>query len=121
DYELLEQVGEGGMAKVYRAVDRRSQRVVAIKIMLPDVASTPEGVRSFMREMDITRQLRHPNIVDLIGFVKARGTYFLVMEFVEGNDLASLVRGRGGKLKLQELAPLMLGVLDGLGHAHRAH
>lgn len=121
DYELLEQVGEGGMAKVYRAQDKRSGRIVAIKVMLPDVASTPEGVRSFMREMDITRQLRHPNIVDLMGFVKARGTYFLVMEFVEGNDLAAHVKASGGRLGLAQFAPLMLGVLDGLGHAHRAH
>lgn len=121
DYELLEQVGEGGMAKVYRAQDKRSGKVVAIKVMLPDVASTPEGVRSFMREMDITRQLRHVNIVDLMGFVKARGTYFLVMEFVEGRDLAGLVRECGGKIPLAKAAPLMLGVLDGLGHAHRAH
>jgi serine/threonine protein kinase len=121
DYELLEQVGEGGMAKVYRALDKKTGRHVAIKVMLPDVASTPEGVRSFMREMDITRQLRHPNIVDLLGFVKAKGTYFLVMEFVEGHDLAAYLRPRGGKLGLAELAPIMLGVLDGLGHAHRAH
>ena len=119
-YHIEEELGRGGMGVVYKATQKRTGRKVAIKTMLPNVATTERAVRVFQREVEITRQLKHPNIVELIEHGQARGTFFFVLEFVDGMDLEKFVASKGGKLELAESVSLMMGILDGLAYAHRA-
>ena len=118
-YRLTAVLGQGGMGKVYKAVDLRNGREVAIKALMPQVSMSFNNYRAFHREIEVTRQLFHPNIVEFIGVGKVKGAYFCVLEFVKGMDLRHYVSSRGGILKLPEAVPLMLGTLAGLGYAHR--
>ncbi len=117
-YTVLAELGRGGMGAVYKARHDPSGALVAIKTMLPHVAINAGHVQMFEREVQVTHQLRHPNIVELRGYGKVDGTVYCVLEFVDGVDLAKLIQRRGGKLQLQEAGSLMLQILDGLGHAH---
>ena len=119
-YRIEQELGRGGMGVVYKATQMSTGRAVAIKTMLPDVATTEHAVRVFQREVEVTRQLKHPNIVELVEHGKARGTFFFVLEFVDGMDLEKFVASKGGRLALAQAAPIMMGILAGLAHAHRA-
>jgi serine/threonine protein kinase len=87
--------------------------------MLPQVAVSFDHYRAFHREIEVTRQLRHPNIVELIDDGSVKGAYYCVLEFVDGTDLKRLMRAEGGRLSLADAAPIMLGTLEGLAFAHR--
>ncbi|MGE0709414.1 MAG: protein kinase [Planctomycetota bacterium] len=119
-YEVVRLLGEGGMGKVYLARDEASGEQVAIKVILPHGSVSAQALELFQRETDLTRQLQHPNIVRYIDGGCARGTFFLVLEFVDGCDLATLAERQGGVLPLELIGPLMVGALRGLGHAHTA-
>ncbi|MFC1707228.1 protein kinase [Planctomycetota bacterium] len=120
DYRILSKLDEGGMGQVFKAYDPRSRRTVAVKTILPDVALDEGAITHFEREMRITRQLRHPHVVEFLDGGCAKGTFYLVLEFVEGMDLSQLLLSRGGRMSLREVAPLMVKALDGLGYAHTA-
>ncbi|MCY3021023.1 MAG: serine/threonine-protein kinase, partial [Planctomycetota bacterium] len=123
-YRIVKEVGRGSMGVVYKAVQTASGRVVAIKTLLPQVAASAAHVRTFEREIEIMRQLRHPNIVEMLEYgqsnLAARGLFYFVLELVEGPDLDGFVAGAGGVLPLSGAAPLMRAALAGLAHAHSA-
>jgi serine/threonine-protein kinase len=119
-YRIKRKLGKGGMGMIYQATDLRSERDVVIKTMLPQVAADPEKVRAFQREIDVNRQLRHPNIVSLLDHGRAKGTFYCVLEYVDGMDLAQYVETRGGRLTLDDAIPLLRAVLEGLAYAHTA-
>jgi serine/threonine protein kinase len=119
-YRIDRLLGRGGMGMVYRAVEVRTKRPVVIKTMLPQVAADPDKVRAFQREIDVNRQLHHPHIVELIDHGRAKGTFFCVLEYVEGMDLGDYVESKGGRLPLEEALSLLLQILDGLAYAHTA-
>lgn len=119
-YSIETELGRGGMGVVYKAVQVATGRHVAIKTMLPQVATDETAVRVFLREVEVTRQLVHPNVVQLLDHGRVKGTFYFVLEFVDGTDLCRWLESRGGRVPLEVLAPLMTGILDGLAHAHRA-
>ena len=119
-YHIEKKIARGGMGVVYKATEQRTGRPVAIKTMLPHVAANPDGVRTFQREIEVNRQLTHPNIVQLIEHGNAQGTFYLVLEFIDGTDLYQLIKSKGGRLELREAAPLILQTLAGLAYAHQA-
>jgi tRNA A-37 threonylcarbamoyl transferase component Bud32 len=94
-YRIMEFLGSGGMGKVFKAVHRLMQRPVAIKVINRDLVRRPEAVERFRREVKAAARLSHPNIVTAYDAEEAGGTHFLVMEFVEGTNLAREVAGRG--------------------------
>jgi formylglycine-generating enzyme required for sulfatase activity/tRNA A-37 threonylcarbamoyl transferase component Bud32 len=94
-YRLLEKLGEGGMGAVYKARDARLGRVVALKVIRRELLAHPDAARRFLREVRAAAQLSHPNVVHALDAGEAGGTHFLALEFVEGADLATLVRQRG--------------------------
>src|SRR6476646_3210967 len=93
-YELLEKIGEGGMSVVWRARDRKLERDVAIKLLRPGIASDQENARRFQREARTLARLAHEHIVRVYDFVASDGQWFLVMEHVDGSNLAAATRGR---------------------------
>jgi serine/threonine protein kinase len=119
DYELAEKLGEGGMGAVYRATRRSDGRQVAIKVMLPRVAVEPHNRDMFLREIAVTAQLVHPNLVRLLEHGAAAGAFYFVMEHCRGGSVDGLMRKYGGRLPLTVAAPIMRQCLEGLEHAHQ--
>lgn len=118
-YRIQEELGSGGMGKVYKAIDEQTGKIVAIKTMLPHTAINAEKIRSFQREIEVTRQLQHKNIVKMLDHGNEQGIFFFVMEYVDGTDLADYIRTKGGRLDLNDAIPLMTEILEGLSYAHK--
>jgi serine/threonine protein kinase len=118
-YQLLERVGSGGMADVFRARDLMLERSVAIKILRADYSSSKDFQERFRQEARAAANLSHPNIVTVHDFGLDRGQLFIVMEHIPGTDLKSLLRKRG-RFTVEEAIPLMVQACAGIGYAHRA-
>ncbi len=116
-YRLGEVIGVGGMATVHRAVDTRLDRTVAVKLLRPEVIADTDIANRFRREALAETVLRHPNIVACLETGTDRGQPFLVMEMIEGEDLAARLR-REGRLPPAEVARIGLDVARALGVAH---
>jgi len=86
-YELLDPIGRGGMATIYRGRDTRMDRTVAIKVLREVYSTDPKFVTRFQREAKAASALQHPNIVQVYDYGQSEGNYFIVMELVEGADL----------------------------------
>jgi eukaryotic-like serine/threonine-protein kinase len=118
EYLILAKIGEGGMGQVYKAQHRRMKRVVALKLLPPLAAArTPEAVERFRREVQAAAQLEHPNIVAAYDAGEAHGVPYLIMQYVEGCDLASLNQRRGA-LGVGETLGYILQAARGLAYAH---
>ena len=119
-YALGPRIARGGTASVYRAVDTRLQRTVAVKLLHPHLAEDPAAAERFAREARAAAGLSHPHVVSVLDQGHAPdGTPYLVMEHVQGITLRDLLRRRGA-LSPREALELMDPVLDGLAAAHRA-
>jgi serine/threonine protein kinase/Tfp pilus assembly protein PilF len=116
-YLLLDLIGQGGMGAVYRAIQRRMKRQVAVKIVRPDVLATAGAVARFQREAETAARLSHPNIVTVHDTNEVNGIRFLVMEYVEGIDLSKLVKENGPMSVVQACDSVRQAAL-GLHHAH---
>jgi serine/threonine-protein kinase len=115
-YEVLEFLGAGGMGAVYKALDRKLGREVAVKLLLDDVKLDSERLARFRREARLLAQVNHPNIATVYGFEEADGTALLVMELVEGETLADRIAR--GRLPWEVVLPLAVRVADALEAAH---
>ncbi|MCU1354739.1 MAG: serine/threonine protein kinase with sensor(s) [Acidimicrobiales bacterium] len=117
-YELHRRVGRGGMAEVYLARDRLLDRLVAIKILFPEFATDPSFVARFRREAQAAANLNHPNIVGVYDWGKERGTYYIVMEYVDGRTISDILR-TDGTIEPKKAAGIAADVAAALGFAHR--
>lgn len=118
-YKLIEQLGTGGMAYVYRARDVVLDRDVAIKVLRKDYSDNAEFQNQFRLEARSAANLSHPNIVTVHDFGFADGLLYIVMEHIPGKDLKQLIRERG-RFSVQDGIPLMVQACAGIGYAHRA-
>jgi len=120
-YRVLEPLGRGGMARVYRAYHPQLDRYVAIKVLRSDLVEEEEFLARFRREAQAVASLRHPNIVQVYDF-DVRGTnYYMVMELLEGDTLRTRLndyRARDERMPLGEMVRILLDLLDGLAYAH---
>lgn len=116
DYLLLDRIGAGGMGEVFKAEHRRMERVVALKVLRATSVESAEALERFLQEMRAAARLVHPNIVTAYDAGEATGRHFLVMEFVEGCDLATLVRRR--PVEVDEAIDYILQAARGLQYAH---
>ena len=117
DYIVQDLLGEGGMGRVYKAVHRHMQRKVGLKVMSAAALRHPEAVKRFQREVVAAAKLSHPHIVQAYDAGSQRGTWYLVMEYVEGRDLAKVVSQRG-PLPIAEAIEYTLQAARGLAFAH---
>ncbi|TEU00954.1 MAG: serine/threonine protein kinase [Anaerolineales bacterium] len=118
-YGLIEKIGSGGMADIYRALDHQLQREVAVKILRDPLAQDQSFQESFLHEARAAANLSHPNIVTIFDFGRDEGTLYIVMEYIAGTDLKTLIRRRK-HLNPLEAVELMKKISDGVGYAHRA-
>jgi serine/threonine-protein kinase len=116
-YEILEQLGEGGMGQVYKARHLRLDRIVALKVIHPDHLAQPDAVRRFHREARAAARLAHPNLVTIFDVDDVGGTHFLAMEYVEGTDLGRWVKS-WGPLAAARACDYVRQAALGLQHIH---
>ncbi|TWU17052.1 Serine/threonine-protein kinase PknB [Allorhodopirellula heiligendammensis] len=116
-YELLEKLGQGGMGTVYKAKHTRLRRIVALKVLPPSLLQDASAVARFDREMHAVGQLDHPNIVRASDAGEFEGTHYLVMELVNGDDLA-VIASRRGPLGVAEACEIIRQAAVGLAHAN---
>lgn len=123
-YQVLDRIDAGGMAEVFKANSSSIEgfeKLVAIKRVLPDLTKNERFVRMFLDEAKVSLHLNHTNIVHVFDLGMADGTYFIVMEFVDGTNLKELIQElaeRGARLPVEQAAYIALEVCKGLAHAH---
>jgi eukaryotic-like serine/threonine-protein kinase len=117
-YQVTHLIARGGMAMVYRAEDTLLNRAVALKILYPELSQDPLFVERFRREAQAAANLSHPNIVPVFDWGEDEGTYFIVMELVNGTSLAEMLRG-GATISASRTAQIGAQVASALGYAHR--
>lgn len=115
-YRIIDSIGQGGMGHVFKAVDTKMGRVVAVKV-LPRYKSTPEAVISFAREVSAAGRLQHPRLVTALDAGHDGNVHYLVTEFVPGMDLRKRVR-RDGPMNMAAAASIISQVAEGLQYAH---
>jgi len=116
-YEILESLGEGGMGSVFKARDREVDRVVALKVIRPELAGNQEILQRFRQELILASKITHRNVVRIYDLGLADGLRFISMEYIDGHDLKDVIREQG-KLPAREAAGVMLQVCRGLAVAH---
>lgn len=117
-YELQEPIGRGGMATIYRAIDLRMGRTVAVKILREVYSSDPKFVTRFQREARAASALQHPNIIQVFDYGQSGPSYYIVMEFVDGTDLRRYLK-KQGILSNERAIEIAHDVAMGLGAAHK--
>jgi serine/threonine-protein kinase len=116
EYRIIDRLGEGGMGEVYRGVHNKIGRVAAVKI-LSTAVSNPEFIERFLNEARIQARLHHPNVAPLFDFLEFQGRPCIIMEFVEGQTLADLIRIRGA-LHQQEMVAIFRSIVEALDYVH---
>ncbi len=116
-YRVLEPLSAGGMSVVYKAEHAYLKRVVAVKVLPPQLAEDPNFVKLFMREAEMSAQLDHPNIVKVFDFGAEGNTLYLVMQYIPGKTLDKVLKEKG-KLNVQEALLIAYQVLAALSYAH---
>ncbi|MFN2399573.1 MAG: protein kinase [Gemmatimonadaceae bacterium] len=116
-YELDREIGRGGMGIVYKARDRRLKRVVAVKILPPELTFNPDVKSRFLREAETAAQLSHPNIVPIYTVDDRDGLVFFVMGYVDGKNLGAHLSEQG-QLRIEDARCILREVADALAYAH---
>jgi len=118
NYKVVEVIGEGGMGVVYKAIDLKLERYVAIKILNTSKPPNPQFIERFKREARNQAKLNHTNIIPVYGFTDAENTLGIVMEYIEGETLEDIIK-REGKLDLRFSLDVMRQILSGVAFAHQ--
>jgi serine/threonine protein kinase len=118
-YRLLSPLGAGGMAVVYKAQDLALGRLVAVKILREPLTGDPDFLARFQQEARSAANLAHPNIVTVHDFGRDGGRNYIVMEYIEGKDLKTLIK-EGAPFKVDRALDIAIQICAGIGYAHRA-
>ena len=117
-YQIIEELGEGGMGKVYKVLDAKIKEKVALKLMKPEIASDKKTIERFSNELKFARKIRHESVCQMYDLNEVEGTHFITMEYVSGEDLKSLIR-RVKQLTVGTAINIANQVCEGLAEAHR--
>ena len=118
NYQMIKMLGQGGMGSVMLARAVADGKLVAIKTLLPEVAVSEQSLKRFMREIEVSASLRHPNVVSYIEHGTHNGIVYLVTEYVAGMDASRLAKQKGGKLSWQQVVKVIEQTLSALDFAH---
>ena len=117
-YDVIEELGKGGMGKVYRVEDTKIKEEVALKLIKPEIATDKKTIERFRSELKIARKIRHKNICGMYDLGEEEGTHYITMEYVPGEDLKSFMK-RSKQLSILTAVSLAKQVCEGLAEAHR--
>jgi serine/threonine protein kinase/Flp pilus assembly protein TadD len=116
-YQIIEELGKGGMGKVYKANDIKIKEKIALKLIKPEIAKDKKTIERFNNELRLTRKIRHKNVCQMFDLGEDKGTHFITMEFVDGQDLKKLIR-QTGQLAIGTTINIAKQVCGGLVEAH---
>ncbi len=117
-YQIIEELGKGGMGRLYRALDLKLQEEVALKIIKPEIASDKETIERFSNELKLARRISHKNIGRMYELMEDGGVHYITMEYIAGQDLKALIR-QSGRLAVETAISIGRQVGEGLAEAHR--
>ncbi len=117
-YQIIEELGKGGMGKVYKVFDQEVQAKMALKLIRPDVSADKNTIERFRNELKIARDISHKNICRMYDLGREAGNYFITMEYVSGEDLKNFIR-RSRQLVVGTAISIAKQVCEGLAEAHR--
>ena len=117
-YEIIEELGKGGMGKVYRVEDTKLKQEVALKLIKPEIGKDEKTIERFRNELKLAREIAHRNVCRMYDLNEEKGTHFITMEYVRGEDLRSLIR-RIGQLPVGKSISIATQMCEGLSEAHR--
>lgn len=118
NYKIIERLGRGGMATVYKAHEKSLNRMVALKLLSPQLAENTEFIKRFEREAQAAASLNHPNIVQVYAISQEEGTHYFAMELIKGKSLSQIIHEEG-PLPLERAVPIIKQVAEALKAAHR--
>ena len=116
-YQIIEELGHGGMGRVYKVFDTKIKEKIALKLIKPEIASDKETIERFSNEIRLARKIGHRNVCRMFDIGEAEGAHFITMEYVHGEDLKSMIE-MSGSLSLGMLLSVGKQVCDGLAEAH---
>jgi len=117
-YQIIESIGIGGMAEIYRAYQPSTQRDVVVKVLFSNLRNDPGFVDRFKRELDIIAHLQHPHIIPVIDFGEDDDQLYIVMTYLRGGNLADTIAGTKNGLNIEEAIRLISLIASGLDYAH---
>jgi serine/threonine protein kinase/tetratricopeptide (TPR) repeat protein len=117
-YEIIEELGKGGMGKVYRVEDKKIKQEVALKLIKPEISSDKKTIERFSNELKTARMISHPNVCRMFDLGEEKGAHYITMEYVSGEDLKSFIR-RARQLTTGTAINIAKQVCEGLAEAHR--
>jgi len=117
-YQIIEELGKGGMGRVYKVLDKEVNAKVALKLIKPEIASDKKTIERFRNELKVARDIAHKNVCQMYHLGKEEGAYYITMEYVSGEDLKSFIR-RAGFLSPGKAISIANQVCEGLLEAHR--
>jgi serine/threonine protein kinase/predicted Zn-dependent protease len=117
-YEIIEELGKGGMGRVYRVEDKKLDQEVALKLIKPEIAKDKKTIERFRNELKLARNIRHKNVCGMYDLGETEGAHFITMEYVRGEDLRSSIR-RFGQLPIGKSISIAKQICEGLSEAHR--
>ena len=117
-YEIIEELGRGGMGSVYRVEDRKTKEEIALKLIKPEIVSDKKTIERFRNELTTARKIRHKNVCGMYDLGEHAGAHFITMEYVPGEDLKSFIR-RSKRLSIPNTLSITRQVCEGLEEAHR--
>lgn len=118
NYEIIERIGEGGMGKVYKGIHNTLDRIVALKMINPELVNNTEIIGRFYNEAKIHAQLNHPNIVTVYDFIKQNDNYYIVMEYVKGESIGNIIKDQG-PFEVNIAINIFNQIFSGIYHAHK--
>jgi len=117
-YQIIEEIGRGGMGRVYKALDKDVEEKVALKLLNPEIAADEKIIKRFRNELKFARKITHKNVCRMFDLNEEEGTPYITMEYVPGEDLKSSVR-RMGQLTIGKAVSVAKQICEGLAEAHR--
>jgi len=117
-YQIIEELGKGGMGRIYKALDKKINEKIALKLIKPEIASDKKTIERFSNELKFARKIRHKNVCQMFDLGEEKGTHFITMEYVSGEDLKSMIR-MTGQFSTGSTVNVALQVCEGLAEAHK--
>jgi serine/threonine protein kinase/Tfp pilus assembly protein PilF len=117
-YQIIEELGKGGMGRVYKALDTKINEKIALKLIKPEIAEDKKTIERFSNELRLARKIRHKNVCGMFDLGEEKGSHYITMEFIPGEDLRSSIR-RFGQLTIGKSISIAKQICEGLSEAHR--